>query len=86
LGNRILLVPVKINDEAKMLILGLSLFFPTISSVDMVKDQDVIRWDANSRNYLQCSKKNLFLRIFCEPAEFIGNIGPDWPLNILEEG
>jgi hypothetical protein len=86
LGNRILLVPVKINDEAKTVNFRIVIIFPTISSVDMVKDQDIIRWDANSRNYLQCSKKNLFLRIFCEPAEFIGNIGLDWPLNILEEG
>jgi hypothetical protein len=70
--------------KLKLLILGL--LFSTISPADMIKDQGIIRWDVNSRNYLECSKRNFFLRIFCEPTEFIGNIGLRWPVNILEEG
>jgi hypothetical protein len=71
--------------KLRLLILGL-LLFPTISSADMLKDQGIIRWDVDSRNYLECSEMNLFLRILCEPAEFIGNMGLRWPVNILEEG
>lgn len=52
----------------------------------MVADQGLVRWNVDARNYLECSKMNLFLRVFCEPVEFIGNIGLRWPTNIIEEG
>jgi hypothetical protein len=71
--------------KLRLLILGLFLF-PATSLADMVKDEGIIRWDVDSRNYLECSKVNLLLRVFCEPAEFIGNMGLRWPINILEEG
>ncbi|QBQ53644.1 hypothetical protein [Nitrosococcus wardiae] len=62
------------------------LLFSTTSFADMLEDRGVIRWDVDSRNYLECSEVNLFLRILCEPLEFVGNMGARWPINIIEEG
>lgn len=71
--------------KLKWLALGL-LLFSTTSLADMLQDRGIARWDADSRNYLECSEVSLFLRVFCEPIEFVGNIGVRWPINIIEEG
>lgn len=71
--------------KPRLLILGLLLFSaPTFA--DTLKDRGIVRWDADSRNCLKCSEMNLFLRILCEPIEFVANIGMRWPVNIIEEG
>lgn len=71
--------------KLKLLILGLLLFY-TPAFADMLEDRGIIHWNVDSRNYLECSETNFFLRIFCEPIEFVGNIGIRWPINIIEEG
>ncbi len=70
----------------KLRILILGLLFSTPTFADILADRGLIHWDVNSRNYLECSEVNFFLRIFCEPAEFAGNVGIRWPINIAEEG
>ncbi|ADJ29783.1 hypothetical protein [Nitrosococcus watsonii] len=62
------------------------MLFSTTSLGDMLEDRGMVQWDVDSRNYLECSEKNIFLRILCEPVEFVGNMGARWPINILEEG
>lgn len=71
--------------KPRLLILGL-LLFSMPAFADMLKDRGVIQWNVDSRNYLECAEVNLFLRVFCEPIEFVGNIGMRWPVNIIEEG